>query len=220
MPDLQTRLRKKALSIAKHECGHWLMAARLDFMPVDITITIINLADGYCGGTSIILQNKIKSLADLKSYVRRRVGVLFAGTFAESLSRVGKVDLAFAKNRLEGDRASNPLSIGSGSGSAQDDFGKIRELLSILRSAQYGTPSSEAEHECQLRELQTPIWNRSGEIIEEDSTTILCLGEAIAARVQAIATPFGMKGYEIRNLPSIKDWLVRVHKDRYWEHFP
>jgi hypothetical protein len=37
---LQPILRQKALLVAKREFGHWLMAARVGFMPRDIEIVI------------------------------------------------------------------------------------------------------------------------------------------------------------------------------------
>jgi hypothetical protein len=202
-------LRDRILMVAKHEFGHWLMAARLGFTPSDIEITITHKGQGHRGGASITLQDEIKSIDDVRSYTRRRIGVLFAGSFAESLSPLGEVNPQYAVQQLEGEQ-----------GGAKDDFSKIRELLRILRSIEYRPPSSEAEHENQLRTLQTPIWDRSGEIIQQDHAIVLGMAPAIAARAKAIDVPFGMKEQEIRGLPSIRDWLEVVAGDRYWLNFP
>jgi hypothetical protein len=184
------------------------MAARLGFMPGDIEITITHFARGNRGGASITLQDELRSIDDVRSYARRRIIVLFAGAFAESLSPQGNVDPQYAVQELEGEQ-----------GGAKDDFSKIRELLRILRSIEYGSPSSEAEHEEQLRALQTPLWDRSGEVIEQDHEIVLGMAPAIAARAKNINVPFGMKEQEIRDLPEVKEWLKTVTRDQFWLNF-
>jgi hypothetical protein len=148
-------LRERALLVAKHEFGHWLMAARLGFVPRDIEITFTHLGQGHRGGASITLDEETKSIKAIQYYIRRHIAVLFAGSFAESLSLGGNVNPQYAIEQLEGT-----------AGGAKDDFSKIRELLRVLRGIEYPIPQSCDEHEQQLRTLQDPVWNRSGEIIE------------------------------------------------------
>jgi hypothetical protein len=92
-------------------------------------------------------------------------------------------------------------------------------LLRVLRGIKYPTPNSFDEHKQQLRALQDPLWNMSGEIIEQDHKIVLGMGGAIASKVRALGAPFGMKEQEIRKLPAIKEWLETVARDQLWERF-
>lgn len=201
---VQQIFRERALLVAKHEFGHWLMAARLGFAPGDIEITITHLGQGHYGGASIMLDEETKSIENIQLYIRRRIAVLFAGCLAESLSADGKVNREYAIDQLEG-----------ATGGAKDDFSKIRELLRVLRNIEYPTPKSSDQHAQQLKALQDPIWNMSDEIIEQDREIVLGMGGAIASKFRALDVPFGMKEQEIRNLPKIKGWLETVAHDQY-----
>lgn len=200
--------RERAFLIAKHECGHWLMATRLGFVAHDIEITITDLVRGHRGEASITLQTELKSVAEVRSYGRRRIGVLFAGALAESLLPDGQINWQYAIGQLEGEQ-----------GGAKDDFSKIRELLRILRSIEFQSPGSEEEHETQLKALQTPLWDRSADIIERDHEVLLGMAQSIVSRFKGIGVPFGMKEQEIRELPSIKAWMETVASDQYWLNF-
>ena len=99
---LQAIVRNRALLVAKHEFGHWLMAARLGFKPGDIEIKITHHGQGHSGGASITLDEETKSIEAIQFYIRRRIAVLFAGSFAESLSPEGKVNPEYAVDQLQG----------------------------------------------------------------------------------------------------------------------
>jgi len=174
------------------------MGAHVGFAVHGINIAITHGGLGHRGEAAITLIDQVTTLDEAKSYVQRRIKVLFAGAFAESIGPDGKVDSGLAWKELDT------------GGGATDDFSKIRELLRILRSASYPPPKDNNEHEKQLKALQDPLWNESGEYVEQASQLIQSVAEDIANKFRDLDRFFGMSEQELRGRTDIRAWLNKT----------
>lgn len=122
----------------RHEFGHIAVAKAHGFKTVGVL-----LMDDEAGAESNLCLS-LPTLEDVKTHLRRRIQVLYAGSLAQSLNSAGKVDTAVCCKFLKQ--------------SARDDFRKIGELSRMLVGIEHPGLSPEdfqkqltsAEHELSL----------------------------------------------------------------------
>ena len=161
---LPAAVRDRALQIAHHEMGHYVVARALGFETGGVTLTV-TMDLRHRGGASISLVRPISSIDTLKDYLEARIMVLMAGAMAQTLpsksSATKRVDKPKATAILKGELG------------AEQDYAKIRELQQLLRNLVY--PETDASSErisAQLKTMTDRLWDRTQKIIEEQAGTI------------------------------------------------
>ncbi|MGY2185874.1 hypothetical protein D3C81_552550 [compost metagenome] len=169
---LPTAVRDRALQIAHHEMGHYVVARVLGFETGGVTLTVTKDLR-HQGGASITLVRPISSLEAMKEHLEARIMVLLAGAMAQTLpskpSAAKRVDKPKATTILKGEQG------------AEQDYAKIRELQHLLRNIAYPDtdPASGERIAAQLKAMTDRLWVRTQEIIEDQAQTIAELAGAL-----------------------------------------
>ena len=173
---LPAAVRDRALQIAHHEMGHYVVARALGFETGGVTLTV-TMDLRHKGGATINLVRPISSLDAMRAYLEARIIMLFAGAMAQTLpsAPVGakRVDLSDAAAILNG-------ALG-----AERDDAKIRELRHLLRNITYpdtGLTSPE-RIATELKAINDRLWLRAQEMVEALAETITGLGAAVVDRM-------------------------------------
>ncbi|MGE8153549.1 peptidase M41 [Pseudomonas vancouverensis] len=158
---LPPAVRARALQIAHHEMGHYVMARTLGFATGSVHLNV-TMDLRHQGGASISLAQPITSMQAMQDYLRARVMILMAGAMAQSLTSKHTVDKAKATAILK-----------SGGG-AEQDYAKLRELQHLLRNMAYPDTDPTAIQciAAQLKIITDQAWSRAQAIIEEQAETI------------------------------------------------
>ncbi|WP_338583515.1 peptidase M41 [Pseudomonas sp. MAG733B] len=169
---LPTAVRDRALQIAHHEMGHYVVARVLGFETGGVTLTV-TMDLRHRGGASISLVRPISSIDTLKDYLEARIMVLMAGAMAQTLPSTSS-----AAKRVDKPKATAILK---GEQGAEQDYAKIRELQQLLRNLVY----PETDHglsnriSAQLKAMTDRLWSRTQKIIEDQADTIAELAGAL-----------------------------------------
>ena len=173
---LPAAVRDRALQIAHHEMGHYVVARALGFETGDVTLTV-TMDLRHKGGATINLVRPISSMDAMRAYLEARIIMLFAGAMAQTLpsAPVGakRVDLSDAAAILNG-------ALG-----AERDDAKIRELRHLLRNISYpdtGLASSD-RIATELKAINDCLWLRAQEMVEALAESITGLGAAMVDRM-------------------------------------
>jgi hypothetical protein len=196
---LPDHLRRLAQRVAQHEMGHYVVARALGFRTGDVSIELTGPVDGHRGTAAVTLPQALRSLDDLRSYLERRVIVLYAGGAAETLPGPGAptrtVDIEQAIKVIQ-----NP---GMG---AEQDHAKARELIHTLRNV--GRPDTdlgdEAAVQAELTALDQRLFTRAVELVEANADTIVGLASNLAARVPAIRSLVTLLAADLEALPAVR----------------
>jgi len=162
---LPTAVRDRALQLAQHELGHYVVARALGFETGGVTLMVTRDLR-HKGGASIGLVRPIASMDAMKEHLGARMMVLLAGAMAQTLpskpSAAKRVDKPKATAILKGEQG------------AEQDYAKIRELQHLLRNIAYPQtiPASGERIEAQLKAMTDRLWFRTQEIIEDQADTI------------------------------------------------
>ncbi|EJM75775.1 hypothetical protein [Pseudomonas sp. GM55] len=162
---LPTAVRDRALQIAHHEMGHYVVARALGFATGGVTLTV-TMDLRHQGGACITLVRPISSLETMKEHLEARMMVLLAGAMAQTLpsktSAPKRVDKPKATAILKGEQG------------AEQDYAKIRELQHLLRNIAYPDtdPASGERIAAQLKAMTDRLWARTQKIIEDQADTI------------------------------------------------
>ncbi len=213
---LPAAVRDRALQIAHHEMGHYVVARALGFETGGVTLTVTKDLR-HQGGASITLVRPISSMQAMKEHLEARMMVLLAGAMAQTLpskpSAVKRVDKPKATAILKGEQG------------AEQDYAKIRELQHLLRNIAYpDTDPVSSEHiAAQLKAMTDRVWDRTQKIIEDQAGTIAELALALVDRM-AIVEQWGRAAdtYEVvltgqmleqlravQAIPSLPVWTDR-----------
>jgi len=174
---LPAAVRDRALQIAHHEMGHYVVARALGFETGGVTLTVTKDLR-HQGGASITLVRPISSMQAMKEHLEARMMVLLAGAMAQTLpskpSAAKRVDKPKAAAILKGEQG------------AEQDYAKIRELQHLLRNIVYPDtdPASSERITAQLKAMTDRVWDRTQKIIEDQADTI---AELAGALVDAMA---------------------------------
>ncbi|MBV7548762.1 peptidase M41 [Pseudomonas sp. PDM26] len=176
---LPAAVRDRALQIAHHEMGHYVVARALGFETGGVTLTVTKDLR-HQGGASITLVRPISSVQAMKEHLEARMMVLLAGAMAQTLpskpSAVKRVDKPKATAILKGEQG------------AEQDYAKIRELQHLLRNIAYpDTDPASSEHiAAQLKAMTDRVWDRTQKIIEDQAGTIAELALALVDRMAIV----------------------------------
>jgi len=72
------------MPITQHEVGHFVAARVLRFRTDGITVEMLPRG-GHQGSAGVLLAEPLKTMDEIKDYLRRRVQVLYAGALAQTL---------------------------------------------------------------------------------------------------------------------------------------
>ncbi|BFT59933.1 peptidase M41 [Pseudomonas moorei] len=173
---LPAAVRDRALQIAHHEIGHYVVARALGFETGGVTLTV-TMDLRHKGGATINLVQPIASMAAMKAYLEARIIILFAGAMAQTLTSAPagakRVDLSEAAAILKG-------ALG-----AERDDAKISELRHLLRNITYPDTglTSPDRITTELKTINDRLWLRAQEMIEALADTITELGAAVVDRM-------------------------------------
>ncbi|WP_047539098.1 peptidase M41 [Pseudomonas sp. 11/12A] len=173
---LPPAVRNRALQIAHHEMGHYVVARALGFETGGVTLTV-TMDLRHKGGATINLVRPISSMDAMRAYLEARIIMLFAGAMAQTLpsAPVGakRVDLSDAAAILNG-------ALG-----AERDDAKIRELRHLLRNISYPDTglTSPDRIATELKAINDRLWLRAQEMVEAWAETITGLGAALVDRM-------------------------------------
>jgi hypothetical protein len=173
---LPAAVRGRALQIAHHEMGHYVVARALGFTTGGVTLSV-TMDLRHKGGATINLVRPISSMDAMRAYLEARIIMLFAGAMAQTLpsAPVGakRVDLSDAAAILNG-------ALG-----AERDDAKIRELRHLLRNISYPDTdlASSDRIATELKAINDCLWLRAQEMVEALAESITGLGVAVVDRM-------------------------------------
>ena len=173
---LPAAVRDRALQIAHHEMGHYVVARALGFTTGGVTLSV-TMDLRHKGGATINLVRPLSSMDAMRAYLEARIIMLFAGAMAQTLpsAPVGakRVDLSDAAAILNG-------ALG-----AERDDAKIRELRHLLRNISYPDTdlASSDRIATELKAINDCLWLRAQEMVEALAETITGLGAAVVDRM-------------------------------------
>ena len=173
---LPPAVRERALQIAHHEMGHYVVARVLGFTTGGVTLSV-TMDLRHKGGATINLVRPISSMDAMRAYLEARIIMLFAGAMAQTLpsAPVGakRVDLSDAAAILNG-------ALG-----AERDDAKIRELRHLLRNISYPDTdlASSDRIATELKAINDCLWLRAQEMVEALAESITGLGVAVVDRM-------------------------------------
>jgi len=169
---LPAAVRDRALQIAHHEMGHYVVARSLGFATGGVTLTV-TMDLRHQGGACITLVRPISSIEAMKEHLEARMMILLAGAMAQTLPSKHS-----AGKRVDKLKATAILKGGQG---AEQDYAKIRELQHLLRNLVYPDtdPASSERIAAQLKAMTDRVWGRTQKIIEDQAETIAELAEAL-----------------------------------------
>lgn len=162
-------IRERALQIAHHEMGHYVVARALGFATGGVTLSV-TMDLRHQGGASITLARPIASMEAMKTHLEARVMVLLAGAMGQTLSSTHsiarRVDKAQAVGILKG---------------AEQDYAKVKELQHLLRNIACPDthPVSSDQVAAQLKVITDDLWVRTQKIVEELAETISGLASVL-----------------------------------------
>ncbi|MCX2896194.1 peptidase M41 [Pseudomonas mandelii] len=158
-------VRERALQIAHHEMGHYVVARALGFATGGVTLSV-TMDLRHQGGASITLVRPILSMQDMKTHLEARVMVLMAGAMGQTLSSTNPVTKRVAK--------SEAVAILKGAQGAEQDYAKVKELQYLLRNIAFPEtdPASSDQVAVQLKVITDDLWARTQKIVEELAETI------------------------------------------------
>jgi hypothetical protein len=197
-------LRELARRVAQHEMGHYVAARLLGFRTGDVSLEIIGPINGHRGGADVILAERLLSLEDVRCYLGRRIQVLYAGAFAETLPprqspTPKKVNIEEATKILE-----------TTENGAEQDFAKARELLRLLRNIQYANNGIDNDSvQKQLDTINNELWQCTVVLVENHADTIIGLAGNLANRVQCTEKKEVLEASYLENIPAVKE-LVSI----------
>jgi hypothetical protein len=169
---LPAAVRDRALQIAHHEMGHYVVARALGFATGGVTLTV-TMDLRHQGGACITLVRPISSIEAMKGHLEARMMVLLAGAMAQTMpskpSAAKRVDKPKATAILKGEQG------------AEQDYAKIRELQHLLRNLVYPDtdPASGERITAQLKAMTDRVWDRTQKIVEDQAETIAELARAL-----------------------------------------
>jgi len=169
---LPAAVRDRALQIAHHEMGHYVVARALGFETGGVTLTVTKDLR-HQGGASINLVRSITSMDAMKEHLEARMMVLLAGAMAQTLP-----SKPLAAKRVDKRQATAILK---GEQGAEQDYAKVRELQHLLRNILYPDtdPASSERIAAQLKAMTDRVWDRTQQIIEDQAGTIAELAGAL-----------------------------------------
>jgi hypothetical protein len=201
---LKSDYRKFALKIIQHEMGHYISGRVLGFAFSGMSLLILGPKEGHRGEAGIQpAQLKMVSVDDVRSYLRRRVTVLYSGAPAETFP----TDSSGAK--VNGQQALNIIRT-PGKG-AEQDHAKARELIHLLRSLEHPDtdPVDDSQVQAQLDVIDLALWNDAVALVEAHAATIKTVAEKLVDRIRFPGEKIVLEPSDLDELPEIQSIRLR-----------
>jgi hypothetical protein len=177
-----------ALTVARHEMGHFILARALGFKAESVAIEIFQRG-GHRGECSLVLNQKIDSMADVRDFLERRAKILCGGVMAESME----------KGHYDNTYACKAMMVGGG---ADQDYAKYREIIWLLRNVRYPLVDNQIVMHAQAAKIEREIWESASKAIEAEKELILGLSETVAGKVKYFDTRYEMIAAEFEKIPA------------------
>lgn len=157
--------RDRARPIAQHEMGHYVIAKALGFTTGDVSLTLIAF-DGHRGEATLFLYEPFDNLPQIRRYLEKRILVLFAGSIAETLPA------AHVPTRGVDQETAEKIMLGP---TAENDYGKARELVAMLRNILHPDTIDLARTSDQKMQIINRLWDRAVELVGQHEELIVGL---------------------------------------------
>lgn len=202
---LPAHLSDLARRVAQHEMGHYVIARAMGFRTGDVSIEIIGPLAGHRGTAEITLPEPAGTIDEVRTYLERRVIVLYAGAAAETLPPQHPP----SKKVVDLQRAIEIIRK-PGLGGEQD-HAKAREFIHLLRNVLHSTTDTldDVATRLELDALDAKLFGRAVELVERYSETIIGLGSNLSDRVTATKVIVTLPAAELEDLPAVKK-IIRV----------
>jgi hypothetical protein len=182
------QLKSRALIVAQHECGHYIVARALGFDTGFCAVTV-NFPIGHRGESEITLPTPLRTISDTLCYLERRVQVLYAGALAEAL------DI----NGINPEQAIKNIRMGS-----DQDHAKARELIHLTRNLRH--PDTVADNcQSELDAIDLELWNKAAVAVLAEREHIEGLACRLANEVKSYGMRAELSAAVIRALPAIQE---------------
>ncbi|WP_392893764.1 peptidase M41 [Pseudomonas migulae] len=174
--NMPAAVQDRALQIAHHEMGHYVMARALGFSTGGVTLSV-TMDLRHQGGASITLARPITSMEALTTYLEARMMVLMAGAMGQTLS----------SKQVSGSHVdkSKAVAILKGAQGAEQDYAKVKELQHLLRNitCQETDSTSSERIAAELKAMTDHVWTRAQKIIDDLADTITELALLLVERM-------------------------------------
>lgn len=182
--------RADILRIGQHEAAHYVSARVLGFKTGAIDLTMTDLAGAHLAGAEITPACALRDLASVVDYLERRVVVLYAGAWGESLKN----------GELDPERAARSLS----EGGAVQDHQKASELIQLIRNIRFPDAQPEDEVQSGLTMIFDELWDRAASVVKGDHEMVEGLGRRLASDTKYVGERTTFSEEELEGLPSIQ----------------
>jgi hypothetical protein len=150
--------REQARGMAYHEAGHLCVAKQLGFKTDGMVLDPGPLVGQ--GGARLRLQEELKTVEEIRDYLRRRVKVLFAGSIAEAVV-------------FEGAGSERAVEIIKNQG--KDDCRKATEFIQLLCNI---TLPLDQNDESGKQHLSDELWRETFKLVEELKECVRSVAES------------------------------------------
>lgn len=171
-----------ALGVAKHEAGHYIVSRVHGFPAGSIELTIFDVRGEHSGKFDLRLNQPLRSVADIRSYLCARIQILYAGVLAQALQ----------DGEIDGDEA-----LGYAAKGGAGDRKKAEELLHLVRNIDYPDKDDETMMRSQLAKLGSELWNQAAQIVMDEHALIENLAQRLAAKVEHLNRPYRLSETEL-----------------------
>jgi hypothetical protein len=196
-PNMKSRqhLYELARPVALHEMGHYVLSRALGFRTGFVSVEI--MFTGHRGEAEIMLDEPLLTPTDVRSYLRRRIIVLYAGVAAETLPHVGSPDKQVDRQKA--------LKLLEAPG-AMDDASKARELLRVLVNLDLPADyvHDEAVHQRMLDSVCQDLWNKACNLVDKNAGLIIDLAANLADRVEEMRKKVSFEACDLEGLDGVK----------------
>jgi hypothetical protein len=191
--NLEIERRKDEIKlVCLHEAGHYLMAKELKFLTGSIKVCF-HRNSGHQGSSDISIWNKGQDdINKIKSFLRNRLKVLYAGVLAESINLAGDYNEEHANNEWT-------------SGGGQMDYANIRELVRFLRDITYPFTDSSQQVQKELDAITGELIGEVGDFIQKNIQLIHGIAETLATKVVAFNLTYQLSKIELNSIPKLRE---------------
>jgi hypothetical protein len=182
--------RPRILTVARHECGHYIAARALGFRAGKLQI-VVHPDGNHQGKAEINLSQQTDSKEEIMTFLERRAQVLCAGVMAEALSTSGVVDNA---------RANQLMKSGGG---ADQDYAKYREVIYLIRNIKHGRVDDTETLQAQMDNIEKQIWNDANVVVQTEQGIIEDLAERLAAKVEVYDVTAELSADQLELIPAL-----------------
>jgi hypothetical protein len=185
MIQVYDRIRVKR--VCKHEAGHIIVAKHLGFTTNGISVRF--LRNGGHSGEGVIepWTPDIYNFEDLKTYLKRRIYVLYAGVISESFDENDKYDSDYAINEWR-------------NGGGKDDYSKVRELTQVIRNITNPKTNSSENIQPELDIIDGENIQQAGKLVSESLNKIDLISSKLESKVSQYNITYSLSETEIESI--------------------